>query len=216
MFIGHFAPAFAAAAASSKAPRLGTLFVAAQLIDLGFFTLVLAGVEKLRLAPGNGTLFPVDLYHMPYTHSLLGAAVWGIGFALLLRMRGASWHAGLIGGAVVVSHWFLDWLVHIPDLTLLGSPPKLGLGLWRHPMIEIPLELALTFGTLGWWAKASGAWQRARGRVLMLAGVLLAVQLINWFGPAPTDVRLAMPLMALGTYALLIWLAYRVRPTQTP
>ena len=39
MFIGHWAPALAAAAVSRKSPGLGTLFVAAKLVDWGFFAL---------------------------------------------------------------------------------------------------------------------------------------------------------------------------------
>lgn len=75
MFIGHFAPAFIAAAVSPQSPRLGTVFVAAQLIDWGFFALALIGVEKLRVDPDVSAMVPLDLYHMPYTHSLLGAGI---------------------------------------------------------------------------------------------------------------------------------------------
>mgnify|MGYP003863924819 CR=1 FL=1 len=32
----------------------------------------------------------------------------------------------------------------MPDLTIAGSPPKLGLGLWNHPAIEMPLEIGIT------------------------------------------------------------------------
>ncbi len=64
MFIGHWAPAFIAAA-HPKAPRLGTLFVAGQLVDFGFFGLMLLGVEKMRLDPGISVMNPMDLYHMP-------------------------------------------------------------------------------------------------------------------------------------------------------
>jgi hypothetical protein len=50
MFIGHFAPAMVAAT-HPKAPGLGTLFVAGQLLDFGFFGLALAGIEKFRITP---------------------------------------------------------------------------------------------------------------------------------------------------------------------
>ena len=43
MFVGHYSAALVAAA-HPKAPRLGTLFVAAQLMDLGFFTFVLTDI----------------------------------------------------------------------------------------------------------------------------------------------------------------------------
>ncbi len=37
MFVGHYSAAFAATALP-KAPKLGTLFVAAQLVDIAFFS----------------------------------------------------------------------------------------------------------------------------------------------------------------------------------
>jgi hypothetical protein len=40
MFIGHYAPAFAAAT-SPKSPRLSALFVAAQLVDVAFFSFLI-------------------------------------------------------------------------------------------------------------------------------------------------------------------------------
>ena len=84
MFIGHFAPAFIAAAVSPRSPRLGTLFVAAQLVDWAFFALALIGVERLRVDPAASVMVPMDLYHMPYTHSLIGAGIWaGLIYALV-------------------------------------------------------------------------------------------------------------------------------------
>ena len=52
MFIGHWAPALLAAAASPRAPKLGTLFVAGQLVDWAFFAFTIVGVEKMRITPG--------------------------------------------------------------------------------------------------------------------------------------------------------------------
>lgn len=211
MFIGHWAPALAAAAASKKSPGLGTLFVAAQLVDWAFFSLAWAGVEHLRIVPGFTAMNPMDLYHMPYTHSLLGSAVWAAAFAGLLWLVLKDRSAALIGGGVVLSHWFLDLLVHAPDLTLAGSPPPLGLGLWNHPMIEIPLELAITFGALAWYAKARPG---PLLPVLMIGGVLLLVQTINWFGPPPTEAGPEMYGTALFAYALVTAIAWWVGRTR--
>ena len=61
MFIGHWAPALAAAAVSRKSPGLGTLFVAAQLVDWGFFALAWAGIEHVRIIPGHTAMNPMDL-----------------------------------------------------------------------------------------------------------------------------------------------------------
>ena len=213
MFIGHWAPAIAAAAVSKKSPGLGTLFVAAQLVDWGFFAFAWAGIEHVRIVPGHTAMNPMDLYHMPYTHSLLGSAAWAAGFAGLLWLALRDRTAALIGGAVVLSHWFLDLLVHAPDLTLAGSPPPLGLGLWDHPIIAMPLELVLTFGALAWYAKARpGPMLPA----LVLGGVLLTIQAVNWFGPPPTEAGPELYGTALFAYALVTALAWWVGRTPPP
>ena len=73
MFIGHYSAAFVAAALP-KAPNLGTLFIAAQLVDVAFFTFVPLGIENMRIVTGMSAMNPMDLYDMPWTHSLVGAA----------------------------------------------------------------------------------------------------------------------------------------------
>ena len=64
MFIGHYAPALAAAARPSAA-GLGTLFVAAQLVDIGFAVLLIPGIEAMRIVPGITAMNPMDLHHRP-------------------------------------------------------------------------------------------------------------------------------------------------------
>lgn len=216
MFIGHYAPAFVAAA-RGDGRTLGPMLVAAQLTDVGFFSLQLAGVEHFRPDPTLIGLTPIDLYHMPFTHSLLGSIIIGLLFALAWRAGSGAWragggrwsHAAPVAGLVVVSHWFIDWLVHRPDLTLWGTPPKLGLGLWEHPMIAIPLELALIGGAMLIYVTRHPA---MRKRVAMLAAVLLVAQIVNWTSPAPPDDGPATALTALAAYtviAMIGWWASR-------
>ena len=214
MFIGHYGASFIAATLP-KAPRLGTLFIAAQLIDFGFFALELAGVEHMRLVPGITAMNPMDLYDMPWTHSLVGALDWSAGFALLLWLSLRNGMAALIGGAVVLSHWLIDLLVHRPDLTIAGSPPSFGFGLWNHPEIEIPLELVLAFGGLAWFASRTRArgWQ---GHVsILVLGLAMAVfQLVNWLAAPPATIvdpaPPSLPLMGLLAYAVLAAIAWWV------
>lgn len=211
MYIGHFAPALAASAASPEAPRLGTLFLAAQLVDVAFFLFVIVRVEHMRVVPGITAMNPMDLYHMPFTHSLLSASLWGLGLGLLIWTISRSVTAGITGALVVASHWLLDLLVHRPDLTLSGQPPKLGLALWNYPLAAIPVELALT--GLAFWFFLS----RTRGPVgppLVLLAVMLLFQAINWFGPQPDEYSIALPLVALLSYAILIALARWVGTTR--
>ncbi|WP_017667585.1 hypothetical protein [Sandarakinorhabdus sp. AAP62] len=172
MFVGHFAASVAAKAVRPQLPFWACVG-AAQLVDIVWGVLVIAGVERLQLDPSlPGS--PLVLEYMPWSHSLPMAVAWsalaGVAAAILWGPR-IPW-AGWLIGAVVFSHWLADLLVHRPDLPLLWQGPKLGLGLWNLPALEMLVEL----GLLG---LAMCLWVAARGR----AG-LAARPAIGWFGAA--------------------------------
>ena len=214
MFIGHWAPAMVAAT-HKDAPSLLILFIAAQLVDWAFFLFLMFGVEGMWVTPGISVMNPMDLHHMPYTHSLLGSVLWAAGFGALVFAFSRNRTAAVITALVVVSHWFLDLIVHVPDLTIAGSPPKMGFGLWNYPAIEMPLELAITFGAL--WLYARKAKPKSAA-LLTLAVVMLVLQAINWFGPVEPEVTLGTSLLALfafGLVTLAAWWTARSALTQT-
>lgn len=201
MFIGHFAPALIAAA-RPRAAGLGTLFVAAQLVDIGFAILLIPGIEAMRIAPGITAMNPMDLHHMPYTHSLLGALIWAAVFGAVVWFATKRKEAAIGAALVVASHWFIDLIVHIPDLTLYGMPPKLGLGLWNHPLAAMPLEILLIGGAFLYYLRRTAAPQGNR-RLWLLAGLLVFAQAVDWFGPKEPAYSLAVPATMLFAYALL-------------
>jgi hypothetical protein len=201
MFIGHFAPALIAAA-RPRAAGLGTLFVAAQLVDIGFAVLLVPGIEAMRIVPGITAMNPMDLHHMPYTHSLLGTLVWAALFGAIVWLATKRKEAAIGAALVVASHWFVDLLVHIPDLTLYGAPPKLGFGLWNHPLVAMPLEILLIGGAFLYYMRRTEA-PRGDRRLWVLAGVLAFAQAVDWFGPKEPAYSLAVPATMLFAYALL-------------
>jgi hypothetical protein len=214
MFVGHYTSAFVAAA-HPKAPKLGTLFVAAQLVDFGFFALLPLGIESMRIAPGISVMNPMDLSNMPFTHSLVGACVWGAAFAVLLRAIGHRWAAALIGGTVVVSHWFLDLLVHVPDLTIAGRAPKLGFALWNHPRIEMPVEIGLLVVSALIYARVT----RATGKAWLLPALvtlLFGLQTVNWFGPPPKTIDAGLWGLALVAFTISALFASWVARNRVP
>lgn len=214
MFIGHYAPALVVAA-FPKAPKLGILFVAAQLVDIAFFIFVLGGVEAMRLTPNITVMNGLDLYHMPYTHSLLGSVLWGGVFAIIIWAVTKSRTGALIAGSVVASHWFVDLLVHRPDLTLAGSPPPLGFGLWNYPMIAVPLELGFVGGSLAFYlTRTAHIDGTAKHWPWTLAVVMLLVQLYNWLSPEPKVLDASLPISALLAFGLFAWLAFKVGQTR--
>lgn len=202
MFIGHFAPAFFIAARPQSA-GLGTLFAAAQLTDIAFATLLLFGAEKMRVVPGFTALNDFDLYHMPYSHSLLGTILFAALFGMLVAFGVGRRAAGLGAGAAVLSHWFIDLMTHKPDLTLFGAPPKWGFGLWDVPIIAVPLELGLVAAAIFYFVRKRGE-ALHKGRISVLAAILLSAQLIDWLGNKPDAKAWSAPLFMLCAYAILI------------
>ncbi|HXX31184.1 MAG TPA: hypothetical protein VEJ89_10750 [Myxococcaceae bacterium] len=199
MFIGHFAVGMAA---KRVAPRtsLGTLFAAAQLLDLVWPALVLLGVERVRVDPGNTAFTPLDFESYPWTHSLLMTLVWAVGFGLAYRSRTGYARGAWTAGALVLSHWMLDALTHRPDLPLAPGGPKVGLGLWN----SVPATLIVegTLFAVGVLLYATGT--RARNRTGRVAFWTLVAVLVGLYvaarGPPPPSAR------AIGAAGLVTWL----------
>ena len=211
MFIGHFAPALLARGITEDAPKLGVLFIAAQLVDWVFFTFAIFGIEQLRIVPGITAMNPLDLVFMPYSHSLLATAGWALVFGVVVGIVLRNIVAAAWGAIVVLSHWLLDLLVHRPDLTIAGGEDKYGLGLWNTPHIEMPLEIGLVL--LAYWLYIS----RTKGPVippLILLAAMLLFQAINWFGPQPETAGVGMYLSVFLSYGILTAMAFWVQSTR--
>jgi hypothetical protein len=116
MFAGHYGPGFAARTIEKRVP-LWVLFIAVQFLDVLRGIFVLLGIEKVRIVPGITATNPLDLYYMPWTHSLVGALFWSVVAGLVYRLwRGGEGSVGrgsLIVGAAVFSHWILDRIVAV-------------------------------------------------------------------------------------------------------
>jgi hypothetical protein len=210
MFIGHYCAAFAMRAFNPNGPKLGALFVAAQAVDYGFFGLSLLGIEKSAHNENLEGIMPIDLYYMPFTHSLIPATMlWALAGAFIAsllapagRKRAYAWGVGV----VIASHWFIDLLVHRPDLGVLWETPKLGFGLWNYPVLAIALELCVLAIPLALYTSKRGLKTMKEALPLgVLIAVLLFAQGVNWFTPAPTGLLATAlpPLLAYSAFALL-------------
>src|SRR5512146_2731302 len=154
MFIGHSAVAFAAKRAAPRV-SLGVLVGAASLLDLLWPVFLLLGWETVRIEPGNTAVAPLAFVRYPFSHSLVAAAGWSalVGLAYWGATRYRS--GAVVVGLVALSHWYLDAIVHRPDLPLYpGSTLEVGLGLWNSVPATLLLE-GLMF--------AGGVWLYARG-----------------------------------------------------
>jgi peptidoglycan/LPS O-acetylase OafA/YrhL len=116
-----------------------------------------------------------------------------------------------------ISHWFLDLLVHQPDLTLYGAPPKLGLSLWAYKWPEFALEIVIVLLGLGIYRRATEA-TSAAGRVALwtVGGLLVVAALVEKAMPPPPSVGQAT-LSALALYVVFsvcgLWLDRTRRAT---
>ncbi len=202
MFIGHFGTGLAAKAVD-KRPSLGTLFFAAQFIDLLWPFFLLLGLEQVRIDPGNTAFTPLDFIHYPYTHSFFAVTIWACLFGLVYFLFRRNLKGSLLLGALVISHWILDLVTHRPDLPLIfGSDLKVGLGLWNSVLFTIVLESAIFIVGAFLYFKSTKAKNRSGHLSLWSLLIFLAVMYVfNAVGPPPPS---AEPIAYVGLTQWLI------------
>ena len=208
MFVGHYGVSFAVKSFEKRIP-LWLLFVAVQFVDVLWAIFVLTGIEKVRITPGITATNHLDLYYMPYTHSLVAALLWsGVVFIGYKAARRGALYTAFLVAAAVFSHWVLDLIVHRPDLPLYDDTYKLGFGLWNYPALALALEASLLFGGIFLYLRATEAVSPAGKFGMLVFGiVLLIVQGIVFFG-APPPSPSAAALTALLSYIVLAGVAY--------
>jgi membrane-bound metal-dependent hydrolase YbcI (DUF457 family) len=187
VFIGHAAVALAA---KPLLPRtnLAWPLVAVFWVDMVWPVFLLAGIESVKIDPGNTAFTPLDFVHYPWTHSLVAAFVWSVLFSLATLKLGKR--EALVLGLLVFSHWALDALSHRPDLPLWpSSGTMVGLGLWHS--IPATLAVELTMFAIGVAIYVRTAPARDRTGFFAFWG-LIAFLLIayagNLLGPPPPSV----------------------------
>ena len=210
MFVGHYSVAFAVKSDENRIP-LWVLFVAVQLLDFLWAPFVLLGIEKVRIVPGITATSPLDLYYMPYTHSLTGALVWsGLAFAIYRVSAGArvSRIAALLVGFAVFSHWILDLIVHRPDLAIYDDTLKVGFALWNYKALEFGLEIGiLVLGIIICLKRNILSVARKIG-VIFFGAVLVLIQTQSTFGSRPLSSDRGVAVTALIFYTLFAGVAF--------
>jgi len=205
MFIGHFAVGLGAKKAAPNI-SLGTMFMAAQFVDLLWPLFLLLGWEHAHINPGNTVVTPLDFYDYPITHSLIGALLWSCAFGGVYYAIRRNTRSALIVGGVVFSHWILDFVTHRPDLSLgLGGNTYFGLGLWNSLVWTLIVEVGMftigivlylqttcakdRIGSIGFWA---------------LVGLLGVLYVANLFGPPPPDMS-SIAVVGNAAWLFVLW-----------
>ena len=191
MFIGHFAVGLAAKKVSPRT-SLATLFVAAQFLDILWPPLILTGIERVAIEPGNTAVTPLNFIHYPYSHSLVTVLAWSFGFGLLYYYFARNRRGAFITGLLVASHWLLDFITHQPDLPLApGVERYFGLGLWNSVALTAVVELGMFL--LAVWIYSNYTRSDSNsGRISFwsLVVVLLAIQAASYTGSPPPSVEM--------------------------
>jgi membrane-bound metal-dependent hydrolase YbcI (DUF457 family) len=201
MYLGHYAVALAAKRASPNT-SLGTLIAASQLIDIIWPLLVLAGLEKVAIVPGNTVVTPLQFIQYPFTHSLLSVLIWASFFASAYWFISGNRTGTLTVWLAVLSHWVLDFFTHAPDLPLYpGSEKMVGLGLWNSLSGTVMLEMGMfLLGIILYLMSTRPANRTGTYTFMALMVFLIVTYGVNILGPPPPDYR------TVAYSAILLWL----------
>ncbi len=203
MFIGHFAVGLAARPLAPRA-SLPVLLAAPMALDIAWPILVTTGIEQVRIVPGITAASPLALDYMPYSHSLVMALAWAALFAIGYVVWTGDRRGAPVLGALVVSHWVLDWIAHRPDMQLApGVETKVGLGLWDSVPGTLIVETAMFVGGALVYARATRARDRIGGAGFwILIAALTAMYFGAVLGPPPPSVG-AMMGISFASMAIL-------------
>jgi membrane-bound metal-dependent hydrolase YbcI (DUF457 family) len=174
-------------------------------VDLAWPTLLLLGVERVRIVPGITAVTPLDFEYYPATHSLLAGVLWGIALCLLYFFFTRYRRGAIVAGVLVVSHWLLDFVVHRPDLPLYPGSAKVGFGLWDSLLWTLITEFGLLAAGAALYVRCTRALDRTGNWALWsLLAFLCLIQVGNVFGPPPPSVA-AIAWVGQAQWLLVVW-----------
>src|SRR5215471_5845577 len=215
MFVGHYSVAFAAKSKKNKIP-LWVLFVAVQFLDYIWATLVLLGIEKLRVIKGFTASSMLDSYFHPYSHSLIAAIAWSVIAALVYEPL-CSWlgytytkSVALIVSFAVFSHWILDLIAHPRDLAIYDNKWKVGFGLWNYRDPEFALEIALLAVGIALYLVRNAMPPLRKGAVIAFGLLLVIVQIGDTYVPRTPLTDKATVMGVWIFYTLFVVIAFGV------
>ncbi|MEO5903087.1 MAG: metal-dependent hydrolase [Gemmatimonadaceae bacterium] len=203
MFIGHFAVGMAGKRVATRV-SLPVLFLAAQFADTLWPILVAAGIETVRIVPGDRNI-PFEFVSYPWSHSLLMLIVWGVLFGLVYRAYTGDGRGGILVGGLVVSHWVLDFITHRPDMPLYPGGPKFGLALWDHPTASVVVEvIVFAIGVAIYEGMTKGKDKKGQYSFWLMI-LLFLVAFAASMGGAPPSIKAlwSTALVAIGAGLLL-------------
>jgi hypothetical protein len=202
--------------------NVGLLVLAAMLLDLVLWLLVLLGWESVTI-PADFASTHQPAFGFPYSHGLLASVGWSVlaGAAAFLAYPGrppAKLRAALVVAAAVFSHWLLDALVHAPELPVAGAgSTKVGLGLWQAMPVALGVEAFIAVAGLAMFLAGAGMSRPKKLGLAVLSLLVLAFTVIGMTVAPPPPSVAAMAASSLATIVVVALLvAWLGRPGAPP
>jgi hypothetical protein len=214
MFAGHLGAALAIGRVERRV-NPGVLMFAAMLADFVLWVLVLCGIETVTIPP-DFDLTHQARFDFPYSHGLAATLGWSLaagiaGCLWAMRKTGDGLRVGMWVALAVLSHWFLDALVHAPELPLAGrGSAMVGASLWDRMPLALGIEALIVIAGIALYVPDSGLRTAKKLGLGLLCLVALAFTAAGMtIAPPPPSVG-AMAAVSLATIvvvtALGVWL----------
>jgi len=163
--IGHLAPGLLAKTVVPTVP-MWVFLAAGETNDLLYFAFTATGIEK---PASTTTSFTEGVRYLaqgsiPWSHGFFMSVVWSALFAGIAYLIWRNRKVSAILGAVVFSHWVLDFLMHSNLPLFFEGSPTVGLGLENSsPGFLLITLFDLVFLAIGIWVyfRARKKWSKA-------------------------------------------------------
>jgi hypothetical protein len=225
MVVGHFAAAMLGKSIAREIP-LWHLLIAANLADFLwiFFNIIHIedfAIKMAGISEYSSKMLGLDLFNMPWSHGLVPVLVWSTVAALIYRhltpIKSPS--VPIVVGMVCLSHWWLDLIVHRPDLPITVGGARFGFGFWSSAIASLVIELLLLalacfcyirrtrlLPKKLWQGDENWA-QAVRWRFATFVGVMVIVQLFVTF-VNPIAIRSFFMIAFFALMLFVTWLGY--------
>lgn len=153
MLAGHYSTALLA---YQKFPKGALLYflIASQLQDLLWFILHFLGLETTGPSDVFNTTLSNMTVDMLYSHDLLPQIFWIILIFLIGKVLFKSTKIGLVGSALVVGHFVLDFFSGHPHHIFGAETQDVALGLYASNVyLAIAIEAVFIVGSLWYFFK---------------------------------------------------------------
>ena len=208
MLVGHIAAAMVGKRVEPKL-SFGTLVLAALLADVLWCVFMLAGIEHVQIRSGLGAANYIEVFEVPFSHSLLMDAIWAALFAGIYFWRRRYIRGAVVLFAMVLGHWLLDFVAHKDAMPIApGLRSHVGLGLWSSVPATIIVEGGLWLLAVIIYLRATRSNGRAGVVVFWIVFLLLTLAWFNNIAGPPPPNPSTMGISSLVFFALIVVWAY--------